>query len=390
MRQLELERLQAELRVRNIESERRPSFTVEGLAQYQSEVVELPIALPDGRAPRPPRDSYELGVRLDQSVIDPGRSARIDLERAILREAEATIRVSLHELRREVDEAFFAAAILQEQGDQIELALRDLDARLQEARARVEQGVALRSEAASIEALLLERQRDLATVRADRRAAMERLARLTGTDLPRDAGLVVPDWTAIAQAALARFAAAMERPELARFAGATDRLETRKRLLDSADDPRVGAYAKAAYGRPGLNFLEDDFHGWWIAGVRVQWQPFDWGRAERERRILELEQAAIGADEEAFISRVRRGLETDIATIQRLSDTAETDRRIIELRELIERETRLRLEERVVTAAEYVDRYTDLLEARLAAARNRVELARSSARVLTALGVEVP
>jgi outer membrane protein TolC len=53
------------------------------------------------------------------------------------------------------------------------------------------------------------------------------------------------------------------------------------------------------------------------------------------------------------------------------------------------RETRLRFAEGVITSAEYVDRETDLLAARLARASHRVELARARARFLTLVGIEV-
>jgi hypothetical protein len=43
----------------------------------------------------------------------------------------------------------------------------------------------------------------------------------------------------------------------------------------------------------------------------------------------------------------------------------------------------------VVTAADYVDKQTDVLEARLLRATHRVERAQAQARFLTVLGLEV-
>ena len=61
----------------------------------------------------------------------------------------------------------------------------------------------------------------------------------------------------------------------------------------------------------------------------------------------------------------------------------------IALRERVLNETRIRFGEGVVTSAEYVDRETDALNARLARATHRVELARARAHFLTLTGVEV-
>ena len=66
-----------------------------------------------------------------------------------------------------------------------------------------------------------------------------------------------------------------------------------------------------------------------------------------------------------------------------------TDDAVIALRERIERETRHRYAEAVVTAAEYVDRENDVLAARLTRAGHEVELAQAQARYLTTIGLEL-
>ena len=72
-----------------------------------------------------------------------------------------------------------------------------------------------------------------------------------------------------------------------------------------------------------------------------------------------------------------------------MQNVVEIDRRIIALREQVERSTQIRLQEGALTASEYVDRSTELLQAQFALVGHRVELAQSSARLLTTLGLEV-
>ena len=71
--------------------------------------------------------------------------------------------------------------------------------------------------------------------------------------------------------------------------------------------------------------------------------------------------------------------------IEQLSRTLAADDEIVGLREAVERETRIRFDEGVVTSAELVDRSTDVLEARIARATHVIELARSRARYLNLL-----
>jgi hypothetical protein len=104
---------------------------------------------------------------------------------------------------------------------------------------------------------------------------------------------------------------------------------------------------------------------------------------------LALQQQIVAANEAAFTESLRRAVQNDLANLDRLETTITLDDRIVALRERIERETRVRLQEGVVTSAEYADRNTDLLQARLARAAHLVELVQTRARFLTTLGLEV-
>ena len=384
IRQLELEAAQTELRLRNIDAERRPSILVEGLVQYQSEVVELPSA-----PITIPKDTYEAALRVDRVLLDPTVSARRAAEQARLEEAQARIRTAVFGLRHEVNEAFFATALLQEREAQIANTITDLESRLAEAEERVKQGVALMSEPNSLEATLLQRRQDAAELRSSRRGAIARLNELTNGDHTLDEQLVIPELAAKYSTARATLDVLRARPEFAQFAKTRERLESQKHLVEATTKPRVSAYGKAAFGRPGLDFLNDEFHPYWLAGVRLQWKPWTWGTEQREREILDLQQRAVTAEEETFARTLRRSLTNDLANIDHLHEVSTTDDRIVVLREAIERETRLRYDEHVITAAELIDKQTDVLDARLQRATHRVQLAQAQARLLTLLGLEV-
>ena len=391
MRQLDIEAEQTSLRLQTIAAERYPTVAVEAQAQYQSDVVEFPFRAPDGGAPpSPPNDTYDASVRLEQSIVDPTRRARVAAEQARLAEAQARIETALYALRLEVAEAFFSAALLQERQVQLAVAISDLEARLRDATVRVAEGVALPSEPASIEAALLARRQETFRLRGHRRAALARLSDLTGREITDAQTLAVPDLAAAVDEARRRLEKQRARPEYEQFARARARLDVQESLVSAAESPRVAAYARAGVGRPGLNFLSNDFDAYWIAGVRVQWKPWNWGTTDRERRQLELQRASIDAEEETFSRVLLRSLRADLASIDELDAVLALDERIVALRESIARETKVRYDERVVTAAALVDATTDVLEARLQRAAHSVELAQARSRLLTILGVETP
>jgi outer membrane protein TolC len=288
-----------------------------------------------------------------------------------------------------VNEAFFAAAALQERIAQIEATMSDLETRQREAGARVREGASLPSDTALLDVLILQRRQDVAELRAGRRAALGRLAQVIGRALDETAGLVLPDLAAAVAQARASLSDVRGRPEYERFAGTRDRLARQADVIASRERPRVTAFARLGYGKPGLNMLSNTFDAYWLAGVQVQWTPWTWGAVDREREALALQQQIVAANEAAFTESLRRAIQTDLATLDRLDSTLVLDDRIIALRERIERETRIRLQEGVVTSAEYANRNAELLQARLARSSHLVELVQTRARLLTTLGLEI-
>lgn len=388
-RQLELLASQSALRQRTLDAERLPVLGANGQAQYQSEVVALPLRLPGLSLPTPPHDTYDTHLEARERLYDPTLAGRRDVERAQLAESQARVRASLYALRQSVNDAFFTALQLQAQRAELATVLTDLDAQLRVATERVRQGAALPSDSALLAAELLRRRQSLAELDANRDAALAVLADLTGRPVAAADALVLPELGAAVARARAGLDSLRERPEFAQFAASRELLARQRSSVAARDLPRVSAFGRAGYGRPGLNPLARDFTDYWLAGVQVEWTPWNWGTTERDREVLALQQRVVATEEAAFAESVRRGVVRDLASIDRLEHALVEDDAIIALREQVLRETRLRFGEGVVTSAEYVDRETDVLGARLARASHRVELAQSRARFLTTVGVEV-
>lgn len=389
-RQTALQAEQSALRLRSLGAERLPTITGEGQAQYQSDVARVPLSLPGVRVPTPSHDTYDAHVGAQLRLLDPTLTPRRDAERAQLAESQAQVRSTLFALRAEVNDAFFAAATLDARRAELEATIAGLETRRREAAARVRGGTALPSDSAAIAATLLQRREDVRQVDADRRAALVRLAALTDAPVSASAALALPDLAAAVAAARASLDSLRARPEFAQFAATRERLARQSAVESARARPRVSAFGRAGYGRPGLNPLAAAFDAYWLGGVQVQWTPWTWGTVERDREIVALQREVVASSEAAFARQLRRLADADLATVDRLAATLAVDDTIVALRERVERETRARLDEGVVTAAEYADRETELLAARLARVGHRVALAQARARLLTNLGLEIP
>jgi outer membrane protein TolC len=388
-RELRLYESQADLRLANIAAEWKPAVAVDGLLQYQSDVPTPPPFLPGGTPLfLPPKSTADASIRLDQRIIDPTIDARASVEKARLAESQARVRTALFALRQDVNDAFFAAALLQERTQAVSAGIAELEARLRETSVRVREGAALAADAAAVEAALLQRRQDEEALLVSRTSALKRLSSLTGRELAADAMLASPDLTD-AVAAARRQNASRSRPEFVEFARTQERLAREQDAALNQDRPRLSMFARGGVGRPGLNFISDEFQLYGLVGLQFHWKAWSWGATGREREALDLQQQIVAADEAAFAKGLVRATDDDVASIDRLQRTIALDDRIVELREQIARTSEIRFREGAVTASEYVDRSTELLEARIARAGHRVELAEADARFLTALGLEV-
>jgi len=386
--QVALERQASALRLRSIAADRLPSLNADGTAQYQSAVTFIPIQLPNVSVPIPPKDRYDAQLIAQQRLIDPTLGPRANVERASLAASEAHVQTTLYSLRDEVDEAFFSAALAQARAGELTAAISDLEAQLRVARARVREGTALQSEAATIEAELLRRRQDQTDLTATRDASLAVLASLTGRAISPTDTLALPDLAPIVAAS--RGSLPRQRPEYAEFARTRDQLAAQEQLVAAQARPRVSAFAHFGYGKPGLNVLATNFNAYWLGGVEVQWAPWTWGTNQRDREVLAVQQLVVATNEAAFTAVTERIVDRSLADIDRLTASLGTDDTIIALRERIERETQHRYDEAVVTASEYVDRQNDVLAARLTRASHEVELAQARARYLATIGVELP
>jgi outer membrane protein TolC len=388
VRQLSIREAQTALRLRTIAAERLPTMAGSAQAQHQSVVTRFP-APPGAASPTIPHDTYDASVAVTEPLLDPTRSARATAERAQLARARADVATALYAVRQQVNASFFAAAALAARHDAVAATITELEAQARVVESRVRNGAALRSELSAVRAELLRRQQDDAQLRAERDAALRVLSDLTGISVGDGAALALPALEQRVAEARARRDSSVTRPELERFERMRDVLARQADVMGAQTKPRVSAFARAGVGKPGLNMLSTRPESYWIGGVQVQWSPFDWGRTARERQVLELERDAVETESAAFRDAVRRATVGDLATIDRLERALAADEEIIALREQIVRETAARFRESSITAAEYVDRETDLLSARIARGLHRVELAQARTAYLTTLGLQV-
>lgn len=387
-RQLDLLETQTALRLRNLRTERLPRLTLAGEGTAQSDITHIRLDGSPIQPPIPPKEQWMATIQADQLLYDGGViGARQAVEQARLAESRESVRTAQYRLRDEVNTAFFTAFLLQERDAELATVAGDLEGRLVVIRTRLREGAAVAADTASLAAEQLRIGQARLEAQTSRGAALAVLARLTDRDISDSAVLVLPDLGETTAATAAR-QAIDERPEFAQFTRTRDRIASEAAVLDAERRPRIVAFGTGGYGNPGLNQFSPDADAFWRAGVRFEWRPWNWGTTARQKDVLELQRDIVETERAAFARSLDRAVQHDLATMTRLEATLQADQQIVVLQEQVEQRARIQLDEGVITAVDYIDARSNVLQARLAAQRHRVELAQARARYLTTLGIE--
>jgi outer membrane protein TolC len=389
--QRNLLRAATELRVAAINSERLPQLEVNGFASHQSDVTRPNLGIAGIVVPDLPKDRWQTTLDISQRLYDGGEIARRrELEEARHAESQAGVTVALYALRAEVNSAFFSAFLLDKRAAEYDALVADLDARLAAVRARVEAGAALTREAAEIEAERVRATLRRSEAQASRRASLAILADLVGRPVDTAAVLVLssqePEVSAAADPAAA--AALRRRPEFEQYRQSRLRLDHEAAYTTAENRPRIYAFGQAGLGLPGLDGFRTSSDAFWQAGVRLEWRPWTWRSAQRKAAAFRLQRDVLTTEEQALGRRLARAVAIDLEDIGRLKQALADDERVVALRSEIERQARAQLDEGAITAADYVETRTDVLEARLTLEQHRVELAQARASYLTTLGLD--
>lgn len=375
------------LRMENLTGVRRPQLSLLGETSYSSEVIRFPIVLPGAGGIAPPHDRYEVAAQADWLILDGGiTTAQRGLESARLSGASAEVDAELYDLRLQVTRAFLSALLLQERVRSVDLLLEDLSAGAADLRVAVEVGTALPGDTAVLRAETLSARQRRDALESERLTSLDLLSDLTGRTIRASTVLPLPE--------LARDVAQLDptaraHPQFDVFAAQRATLDQQVSMIEARNGLKAAVFGQYALGTPGPRQFEEDPYGYWRAGLRLEWRPFDWDVAEREAEVTRVTSRIVDTREEAFAASLQRAVRKPLREMDRLRAAMDTDNEIIELREQVEARSRVQLNEGAIPASEWARARNDLLDAHVARAAHQIELVLAQAEYLTILGTEI-
>src|SRR5699024_9893740 len=355
---IELQKKITELDVRIANTGYYPDVSIGGQASYQSEVTEF--SLPGGGPPGVSQDQYEATVNVTQTIFNGGAvGIRKELERTSGQQKVYSTEVELHQIRSQIDQVYFGILLSRQQSETIALLIENLEEQLSTVRSKVENGALLPSQQYILEAELIKARQDSARSRSNTAAGYQVLSELIGEKITVNTNLRLPEAPSDYRSLQSR------RPEYELFRSRKETIDQQKKLASTQKWPVLSAFGTAAYGRPGLNFLNDDFHEYYMVGLKIKWNFWASQNAGLEQQALTIRQQQVEQNRRAFSRQLNASLDRISEHISSIKENMKRDKKAIALRNKIVEESASQLKNGVITATQYVTELNRANKARL-------------------------
>ena len=309
-----------------------PHLNISGKATWQSEVVEMPMDIP-GMDINIPHDQYGLTAEFTQQLWDGGTSrSQKELAEAGAEVKKTQLETNLWSIRSRVQNVFLGIILIDKQLELNGLLRESLERSSEEVKSRMEAGVALPSDLDQVSVNILSCLQQRASLDADRKSYVKILGLLTGRDMtdvelavPKDAVNYVDDGARDFET----------RPEMAFYAAQLKQNEFQRRQLNTLISPKLNLSLQGGYGRPGMNMLSGDFSGYFVAGLKLQWNIGALYTRGLDKRKVNADAQKIDLTRKSFILNSSVEAEQKNNAILKARDVLEKDSEIIGLRQRI-------------------------------------------------------
>jgi len=373
---------QNQLKIKNVSLNWYPSLDLNGSYTWQSEVVELGMVFPVSgiEVPQMPHYNYKMTLDIRQTIYDGGTTkSQREITNSNYSVNRQQLEVELNALKEKVNIVFFYLLILQKQEQMTSTMLEELNRKITIVESGVKNGVLLSTDLDLMMAELLKVEQQLNEIRISRQSAGKILGILIGNEIGPKTYLIIPDVGIDPSVA-------PERPEYHLFDLQVNNLDANIKMARTQRNPKLYIFGTLGYGNPALNFFKDEIRGYYIVGAGLQWKIWDWGKSNRDRQVLTVQQEIIHSIRESFDKTLQITLNDEYAKILKYEQSVRMDEEIVLLREKITRNAASQLEHGIITSSDYITELNAEIQAKLKLETDKIQLMQARINYLTKKG----
>ncbi len=372
------------LNVNSLKNNFLPQIELNAQATYQSDVTAFPVNLPNVEITLLSKDQYKATLEVKQILWDGGV---IKMQEKVLNTTTEVdiqkVEVETAKLKERVNQLYFNVLQLDENEKLIDLLKSDLAARIKKMEGAVDNGVALKMGLQTLQAEDLKADQRIIELKSARSASIQMLNLLIAKELDDKTVFEkpTPQYESLVGAQISR-------PELTLFDLQKKQIDQTVKVASLKNYPRLFAFATGGYGRPGLNFLKNDFAFYGIGGIMFKWNLADLysKTLKNDLQILKNNTQIIDIQKDIFLLNTKVVVKQQSAELTKLDKLIEKDRQILNLREKIKQTASAQLENGVMTANDYLIELNAESQARQNLVLHELQLLNAQVNLKTTLG----
>jgi len=356
------------LALQNIETNWYPQLSLNAQATYQSEVTSLPISIPNMSIPTLDKDQYKINLEISQLIYDGGslRYGRV-MQQAGEDAEQKAVEVSLFELRQRVKELVLQILMLENSKELIEENINSLEASIEEINAGISNGAVLQSTGDNLMAAKIKSTQFLNEADFNQKALIDMLEIYSGLQLqPTD--LILPSVEIDFGNDFSM------RPEYRLLSSKQTEVEASQNLIALQNKPKLMGFGQAGYGRPGLNFLDNEFSAYYMVGVKLAWKPWNWNNVKREQQQNTIRKSIIEEEKNSLSKELSTRLAQLQNEILKYQSLIQSDEEIIRLKGNVVKTAKAQLSNGIITSSEYIKQLNEETQARINAENHKIQL----------------
>jgi outer membrane protein TolC len=371
-----------ELNYKNSGSSYLPKLFINGKASYQSEVITIPGLSLVPEFPIIPKEQFNVSINLHQNIYDGGlskHSRQIDESQLFI--SEMDLETQLYRLNETINSIYFNILNLQEGLKILNKSLENLASQKKLIESRVKNGVILESNLFNIEKQILTIEQEIISLESDRNVMYTMLSEWIGQDVTNKTILLIPDSPGMDKALN------INRPEMGLFESQRNLLDAQYGISNINRTPKIWAFAQGGIGQPNpMNFFEVDPQTYYIFGIQLNWDIYDWGQTNRKKQVFKMQKAIVDTKQQDFERNLNISMIKEYREIEKLKEIIHKDDQIIELQEMIVKSTFSELENGVITSTEYLTELNTLIQAQIKRAQHELSLSHTYVNIYTSTG----
>ena len=345
------------LTVDNIQKGWLPQVSASAQATYQSDVPSWPDQMETMMNSMGihmkglKKDQYRVGIDVSQTIYDGGAiSSRKTIAREQGNVEAAQTEVSIYNVRKRVNEMYFALLLLDEQiklNSDLQALLSGNERKLA---SMVKGGTAAESDWLNVKAERLNVVQQ-ATGLASQKQMLQRM-------LSTFCGMEVKEVQKPLMYATMTQEQKGVRPELKALDAQINLLNAQEKALDAALKPKFGVFAQGYYGYPGMNMFEDMMrHNWslnGLIGARLTWNIGALYTRKNDKERINDQRSMINVQREVFLFNNNMEQIQQSENIERYQKLMKDDEEIIKLRSAVRKAAESKLAHGIIDVNDLV------------------------------------